>query len=520
MAMERTTGMVNHPSQSIEEGRIIVHASFDELGARVQDTLVGTGQDRGLKKAGNLQRFDGRRKVDSYMERHTRGIHAKRRPRQHQECPDEDAVNMTGMPPACRGLGENIKPGLAEFQEAVEVGHWEEVLAVVGEEDHALPCHRPESDSSGNQRSNNDGRLDGPHNSSSFHEESPPGLPLHGEGVDLGLGRGDQAPGPGLGHWSGQAQGAETVHGERQWGGSGSGTGLGGMGRQLGYGHKQRRGRQRGKGHREGSAQGSGYTCGQGYGYSHKGGHRHEETQRKGLGQVRVYGQGPRQGDKLEQLANWGEDRAGPDDINQANTKSYSTSYPIGVVNHASNGSESCPYTVAATGGVGLGGVGHRVVSGTSDEEWASMSDKDALDAHIEEPSRCRAPSVPNFTGGSGGRSPVQSQPGGQQGIPKEGRLRKARGDCHETPVKGRLPPDQLNEGLVKTESDLLLFSKKARPIEYTPCTLKEYRDRKFSGYMELGKLQPDLQTEELVAKRANAERFREFYRKLRKINQ
>lgn len=47
----------------------------------------------------------------------------------------------------------------------------------------------------------------------------------------------------------------------------------------------------------------------------------------------------------------------------------------------------------------------------------------------------------------------------------------------------------------------MLLFSKKARQVEYKPCTLKEYRETKPTAYLELGKLQPDLQTEELVAK-------------------
>ncbi|CBN75064.1 conserved unknown protein [Ectocarpus siliculosus] len=72
---------------------------------------------------------------------------------------------------------------------------------------------------------------------------------------------------------------------------------------------------------------------------------------------------------------------------------------------------------------------------------------------------------------------------------------------------------------LVKTPKDMLLFSKKARQVDYKPCTLKEYREAKPTGYVELGKLQPDLYTDELVAKRANAERIKEFSTNLRKIN-
>lgn len=61
--------------------------------------------------------------------------------------------------------------------------------------------------------------------------------------------------------------------------------------------------------------------------------------------------------------------------------------------------------------------------------------------------------------------------------------------------------PEARNEALVKSPSDMLLFSKKARPVEYKPCTVKEYRETKPTAYVELGKLQPDLQTDELIAK-------------------
>lgn len=76
----------------------------------------------------------------------------------------------------------------------------------------------------------------------------------------------------------------------------------------------------------------------------------------------------------------------------------------------------------------------------------------------------------------------------------------------HTSPPSTSLPilehkPESLNEALVKTPKDMLLFSKKARQVDYKPCTLKEYRETKPSGYVELGKLQPDLYTEELVAK-------------------
>lgn len=53
----------------------------------------------------------------------------------------------------------------------------------------------------------------------------------------------------------------------------------------------------------------------------------------------------------------------------------------------------------------------------------------------------------------------------------------------------------------MKSPSDMLLFSKKARRVDFKPRTLKEYRATRPTGYVELGKLQPDLHTDELVAK-------------------
>lgn len=75
------------------------------------------------------------------------------------------------------------------------------------------------------------------------------------------------------------------------------------------------------------------------------------------------------------------------------------------------------------------------------------------------------------------------------------------------------------NEKHIHSEADLLLYSKKARPVQYVPHTLKEYRKLKPKSYYELGKLQPDLNTPELVRIRANAERVKDFSSKLTEIN-
>lgn len=57
------------------------------------------------------------------------------------------------------------------------------------------------------------------------------------------------------------------------------------------------------------------------------------------------------------------------------------------------------------------------------------------------------------------------------------------------------------------------------RAVHYEPCTLSQYRKEKTDGYIELGKLQPDLYTDQLVQKRANNQRIREFSITLREQN-
>ncbi|ETM43384.1 hypothetical protein L914_11119 [Phytophthora nicotianae] len=79
--------------------------------------------------------------------------------------------------------------------------------------------------------------------------------------------------------------------------------------------------------------------------------------------------------------------------------------------------------------------------------------------------------------------------------------------------------PREINEGRVVTEQDQLAFSRKARPVQYEPCKLSQYKKEKPDGYYELGKLQPDLNTDELVEKRAKNERIKAFSQNLRVIN-
>lgn len=84
---------------------------------------------------------------------------------------------------------------------------------------------------------------------------------------------------------------------------------------------------------------------------------------------------------------------------------------------------------------------------------------------------------------------------------------------------RGNRSPKDINEARVRSEHDQLAFSRKARPVSYEPCKLSQYKKEKPGGYYELDKLQPDLNSDELVQKRANMERIKAFSKNLRDIN-
>ncbi|KAG1709215.1 hypothetical protein DVH05_019858 [Phytophthora capsici] len=88
-----------------------------------------------------------------------------------------------------------------------------------------------------------------------------------------------------------------------------------------------------------------------------------------------------------------------------------------------------------------------------------------------------------------------------------------------QNPPKECRSPREINESRAVTEQDQLAFSRKARPVQYEPCKLSQYKKEKPDGYYELGKLQPDLNSDELVEKRAKKERIKAFSQNLRVIN-
>lgn len=70
-----------------------------------------------------------------------------------------------------------------------------------------------------------------------------------------------------------------------------------------------------------------------------------------------------------------------------------------------------------------------------------------------------------------------------------------------------------------QSEKDQIYFSRKPRPVDFTPCSLEQYKASKPKEYVMIEKNKPDLNTEELKAKRANLERVKEFSRNLHQYN-
>ena len=70
------------------------------------------------------------------------------------------------------------------------------------------------------------------------------------------------------------------------------------------------------------------------------------------------------------------------------------------------------------------------------------------------------------------------------------------------------------------TEKEQLYFSKQPRAVDYKPYTLGQYKQIKPKDYVEIDPhLKPDLNNDALLAKRANAERVKEFSKQLKDFN-
>lgn len=112
----------------------------------------------------------------------------------------------------------------------------------------------------------------------------------------------------------------------------------------------------------------------------------------------------------------------------------------------------------------------------------------------------------------------TRNAPSQRQQEPQQ-RNRSPRAYSHEPEQKECRSPKEINESRVQSDQDQLAFSRKARSVQYEPCKLSQYKKEKPAEYYELGKLQPDLNADDLVQKRANAARIKEFSKNLRVIN-
>lgn len=92
-----------------------------------------------------------------------------------------------------------------------------------------------------------------------------------------------------------------------------------------------------------------------------------------------------------------------------------------------------------------------------------------------------------------------------------------------KTTPRGKPPPalpfDLADTDTNETEKNKLFFSREHRNVEYKPYSLEQYRVIRPTEYVEIGNLKPDLNTDVLVAKRANKERIKEFAKKLKEFN-
>ena len=103
------------------------------------------------------------------------------------------------------------------------------------------------------------------------------------------------------------------------------------------------------------------------------------------------------------------------------------------------------------------------------------------------------------------------------------GRRSIDRGSHHPTPSVLDVPALPCETDSSRAElspKDKLAYSRQPREVEYKPYTLQQYKIIKPKEYVEICNLKPDLNTDELRAKRANLERIKEFSKNLKSFNE
>jgi hypothetical protein len=89
----------------------------------------------------------------------------------------------------------------------------------------------------------------------------------------------------------------------------------------------------------------------------------------------------------------------------------------------------------------------------------------------------------------------------------------------HTPPSAEPAPVTRMNDRMVKTEKDKLFFSKKPREVDFCPSNLQQYQ-KKYAGKKDkITSLGPDLESEELLIKKAKQAQIQAFSAHLREIN-
>lgn len=77
----------------------------------------------------------------------------------------------------------------------------------------------------------------------------------------------------------------------------------------------------------------------------------------------------------------------------------------------------------------------------------------------------------------------------------------------------------RMNDRMVKTEKDKLFFSKKPREVDFCPSNLQQYQKKYVGKKEKTTSLGPDLESEELLIKKAKQAQIHAFSNHLREIN-
>jgi hypothetical protein len=123
------------------------------------------------------------------------------------------------------------------------------------------------------------------------------------------------------------------------------------------------------------------------------------------------------------------------------------------------------------------------------------------------------APPAPRQPGGSATRGDMSVRYGAKSGTGPD------RQSADRRDGSGPLRPADPPPAAGRQDSGDLAYSRKARPVDYTPYTERDYRALLGDGYFELGKLGPDLDPDELAEKRLRQERIRAYADTVRQEN-